>query len=220
MKKNRLLSPLCLAAAAALVLSGCGQSVADARTDAYSRISQMQGLSASQVQEYQAQLNSAADAAAIKHILESAQSVNDRQLAEEASADATASARAATISQLTTALSGATLVGTSPECLDMTITFNADGTWEGAAGESASCLGFISRPINENSYKERADVWEITAENGGTLMATSTNGWQLFAYYAVTVNGNSYRFEAVKRPQGDIVGVEGSHTFVLSSSSS
>ena len=51
-------------ACAALVLSGCGNSVSDDRAEAYASLSSMTSLSSSQAQEYKQRLTVAPDSAA------------------------------------------------------------------------------------------------------------------------------------------------------------
>ena len=53
-------------ACAALVLSGCGNSVSDDRAEAYASLSSMTSLSSSQAQEYKQRLTVAPDSAAIR----------------------------------------------------------------------------------------------------------------------------------------------------------
>lgn len=216
MKKNPLLSPLCLAAAAALVLSACGQSVEDARADAYNRLSQMPGLTASQVQEYEAQLNSAADTAAIKHILENAQQANDTKLADDVQATERASqavATAAAASKLKESLTGVTLIGTSPECLNMTLRLEND--FEGFQGTARQpgCLGIqdgMLDPVNISKATGHLSVQDLA----GTI---DKGPWVV--QYSVTVDeSGTYTFELVSGT--DRYGVQGRHTFVVSSPSS
>ena len=116
---------LSLAAGAALVLSACGgQSVEEARADAYASIQAMDGLSRSQIEEYEAQLNTAADTAAIDNIVANAQSASDEKLAADVRATAAASASAsasAAAEALKDELRDVTLVGTSPGCEGKTL---------------------------------------------------------------------------------------------------
>ncbi|WP_139738738.1 GA module-containing protein [Actinomyces wuliandei] len=220
--KNIPHRPLLLAAAAALALSGCGQSVEDARAEAYETLNSMEGLSTPQREEYQSQLNTASDNAAVDHILQEAQTTNNEELAQ----DATASAAAAAKQDLEDALSGVTLVGTSPECKDMTITFNADGTWSGEAGESRDCLKFGYYPTEDDDSFQRAEAWRVN-DDGQTVGAyKEADSLSVNAYYAVTIDGDTYTFEIAPynvrsgSTDGATAGVEGTHTFVVDSSSS
>ena len=89
-------------ACAALVLSGCGNSVSDDRAEAYASLSSMTSLSSSQAQEYKQRLTVAAKEAADDKIIKKTEA----------------------------ALSGTKLVGLSDECKGITIALNADKTVE------------------------------------------------------------------------------------------
>ena len=65
-------------ACAALVLSGCGNSVSDDRAEAYASLSSMTSLSTSRAQEYKQRLTVAPDSAAIKSVLAEAKAANEQ----------------------------------------------------------------------------------------------------------------------------------------------
>lgn len=221
MKKTPLL--LSLTACIALTLSACGGgSVEDDRASAYASIKAMDSLSVAQVEDYQQQLNSAADSTAIDNIVASAQTANEERRAEKAGASATAAASANAVDTLTTALVGVTLTGTSPECKDMTLTLEGDGTWTGTAGDDA-CLGFINRPV-KGSDNTVETYWQITGDDGGELVVTTSNGTnsgEVQAVYAVTVNNDGTVAMTAAPYQGtsDPVGVAGTHEFSPADSS-
>lgn len=221
MKTTPLL--LSLTACAALTLSGCGgHSVEDDRAKAYASIKAMDSLSAEQIENYEQQLNSAADSAAIDNIVANAQTINEQRRTEKASASATASASAAVIDTLKTSLVGASLTGTSAECKGMSLTLKDDGTWTGNAGDDA-CLGLINRPVKGSDFTVPT-YWKIVADNGGELLFTTsdgTNRGEVQAVYEVTVKGDGTVALTASPYQGtgDPVGVTGTHEFSPADSS-
>ena len=212
---------LSLTTCVALTLSACGgNSVEDDRASAYASIKAMDSLSAAQAEDYQQQLNSAADSTAIDNIVASAQTANEERRAEKASASATAEASANAVDTLTTALVGVTLTGTSLECKDMTLILKDDSTWTGTAGDDA-CLGLINRPV-KGSDNTVETYWQITG--GGELVVTTSNGTnagEVQAVYAVTVNNDGTVAMTAAPYQGtsDPVGVAGTHEFSPADSS-
>ncbi|VEG28510.1 hypothetical protein [Actinomyces howellii] len=228
MKKMSLTGCVSFVAVAALTLSACGgKSVEEARADAYATVESMEGLGRASRDTYEAQLNSAADQAAIDSIVAKAEAENNEELEEDARAEATASASAATIASIEDKLSGVTLRGTSPECKDKTITFNADGTWSGDAGDQY-CLGFESPITRYATQTERADYWHVTADNGGAVecLTNSDGTGRIFCRYSLTVSEDGvysfemnpyYLDESDKDPE--LYGVEGVHTFVVDEAS-
>ena len=115
---------------AALVLSGCGNSVSDDRAEAYASLSSMTSLSSSQAQEYKQRLTVAPDSAAIKSVLAEAKAANEKSQADKATAAAKKVANDKIIKKTEAALSGVTLVGLSDECKGITLTLKADKTWD------------------------------------------------------------------------------------------
>ena len=117
-------------ACAALVLSGCGNSVSDDRAEAYASLSSMTSLSSSQAQEYKQRLTVAPDSAAIKSVLAEAKAFNEKRRADDAAAAAKEAADGKIIKKTEAALSGTKLVGLSDECKEITLALNADKTVE------------------------------------------------------------------------------------------
>ena len=117
-------------ACAALVLSGCGNSVSDDRAEAYASLSSMTSLSSSQAQEYKQRLTVAPDSAAIKSVLAEAKAANEKSQADKATAAAKKVANDKIIKKTEAALSGVTLVGLSDECKGIALTLKADKTWD------------------------------------------------------------------------------------------
>ena len=115
---------------AALVLSGCGNSVSDDRAQAYASLSSMTSLSSSQAQEYKQRLTVAPDSAAIKSVLAEAKAANEKSQADKATAAAKKVANDKIIKKTEAALSGVTLVGLSDECKGIALTLKADKTWD------------------------------------------------------------------------------------------
>ena len=115
---------------AALVLSGCGNSVSDDRAEAYASLSSMTSLSSSQAQEYKQRLTVAPDSAAIKSVLAEAKAANEKSQADKATAAAKKVANDKIIKKTEAALSGVTLVGLSDECKGIALTLKADKTWD------------------------------------------------------------------------------------------
>ena len=117
-------------ACAALVLSGCGNSVSDDRAEAYASLSSMTSLSTSRAQEYKQRLTVAPDSAAIKSVLAEAKAANEKSQADKATAAAKKVANDKIIKKTEAALSGVTLVGLSDECKGIALTLKADKTWD------------------------------------------------------------------------------------------
>ena len=117
-------------ACAALVLSGCGNSVSDDRAQAYASLLSMTSLSTSRAQEYKQRLTVAPDSAAIKSVLAEAKAANDKSQADKATAAAKKVANDKIIKKTEAALSGVTLVGLSDACKGVTLTLKADKTWD------------------------------------------------------------------------------------------
>ena len=139
-------------ACAALVLSGCGNSVSDDRAEAYASLSSMTSLSSSQAQEYKQRLTVAPDSAAIKSVLAEAKAFNEKRRADDATAAAKEAADDKIIKKTEAALSGTKLVGLSDECKGITIALNADKT----VGINVS----PNRCVDPNGKN-----WEITVED-------------------------------------------------------
>ena len=117
-------------ACAALVLSGCGNSVSDDRAEAYASLSSMTSLGTSRAQEYKQRLTVAPDSAAIKSVLAEAKAANEKSQADKATAAAKEAADDKIIKKTEAALSGTKLVGLSDDCKGITIALNADKTVE------------------------------------------------------------------------------------------
>ena len=117
-------------ACAALVLSGCGNSVSDDRAQAYASLSSMTSLGTSRAQEYKQRLTVAPDSAAIKSVLAEAKAANEKSQADKATAAAKKVANDKIIKKTEAALSGVTLVGLSDECKGIALTLKADKTWD------------------------------------------------------------------------------------------
>ena len=140
-------------ACAALVLSGCGNSVSDDRAEAYASLSSMTSLSSSQAQEYKQRLTVAPDSAAIKSVLAEAKAFNEKRRADDAAAAAKEAADGKIIKKTEAALSGTKLVGLSDECKGITLALNADKTVEVNVSPN--------RCVDPNGKN-----WEITVGNG------------------------------------------------------
>ena len=117
-------------ACAALVLSGCGNSVSDDRAEAYASLSSMTSLGTSRAQESKQRLTVAPDSAAIKSVLAEAKAANEKSQADKATAAAKKVANDKIIKKTEAALSGVTLVGLSDECKGIALTLKADKTWD------------------------------------------------------------------------------------------
>ena len=117
-------------ACAALVLSGCGNSVSDDRAEAYASLSSMTSLGTSRAQESKQRLTVAHDSAAIKSVLAEAKAANEKSQADKATAAAKKVANDKIIKKTEAALSGVTLVGLSDECKGIALTLKADKTWD------------------------------------------------------------------------------------------
>ena len=165
-------------ACAALVLSGCGNSVSDDRAEAYASLSSMTSLSTSQAQEYKQRLTVAPDSAAIKSVLAEAKAANDKRRADDAAAAAKEAADDKIIKKTEAALSGTKLVGLSDDCKGITLALNADKTVEAEINVSPN-----------NCIDPNGKNWEITVEDWSgskPVLRFSSNP----SPYAVTLNGD------------------------------
>ena len=141
-------------ACAALVLSGCGNSVSDDRAEAYASLSSMTSLSSSQAQEYKQRLTVAPDSAAIKSVLAEAKAFNEKRRADDAAAAAKEAADGKIIKKTEAALSGVTLVGLSDACKGVTLTLKADKTWD-----------IKTDRIPNNCIDPTGETWKVTVED-------------------------------------------------------
>ena len=141
-------------ACAALVLSGCGNSVSDDRAQAYASLSSMTSLSSSQAQEYKQRLTVAPDSAAIKSVLAEAKDANEKRRADKATAAAKKVANDKIIKKTEAALSGVTLVGLSDACKGVTLTLKADKTWD-----------IKTDRIPNNCIDPTGETWKVTVED-------------------------------------------------------
>ena len=163
-------------ACAALVLSGCGNSVSDDRAEAYASLSSMTSLSSSQAQEYKQRLTVAPDSAAIKSVLAEAKAFNEKRRAGDATAAAKEAADGKIIKKTEAALSGIKLVGLSDDCKGITLALNADKTVEINVSPN--------RCVDPNGKN-----WEITVEEwakGKPVLRFSNDP----VAYSVTINGD------------------------------
>ena len=140
-------------ACAALVLSGCGNSVSDDRAEAYASLSSMTSLGTSRAQEYKQRLTVAPDSAAIKSVLAEAKAANEKSQADKATAAAKKVANDKIIKKTEAALSGVTLVGLSDECKGIALTLKADKTWDIK----------IDRTLN-NCINPKGKSWKVIVE--------------------------------------------------------
>ena len=141
-------------ACAALVLSGCGNSVSDDRAQAYASLSSMTSLSTSQAQEYKQRLTVAPDSAAIKSVLGEAKAANEKRRADNTAAAAKEAADDKIVKKTEAALSGVTLVGLSDECKGVTLTLKADKTWD-----------IKTDRIPNNCINPTGETWKVTVED-------------------------------------------------------
>jgi len=141
-------------ACAALVLSGCGNSVSDDRAEAYASLSSMTSLSTSRAQEYKQRLTVAPDSAAIKSVLAEAKAANEKSQADKATAAAKEAADDKIIKKTEAALSGVTLVGLSDACKGVTLTLKADKTWD-----------IKTDRIPNNCINPTGETWKVTVED-------------------------------------------------------
>ena len=163
-------------ACAALVLSGCGNSVSDDRAEAYASLSSMTSLSSSQAQEYKQRLTVAPDSAAIKSVLAEAKAFNEKRRADDAAAAAKEAADGKIIKKTEAALSGTKLVGLSDDCKGITLALNADKTVEINVSPN--------RCVDPNGKN-----WEISVEEwakGKPVLRFSNDP----VAYSVTINGD------------------------------
>ena len=163
-------------ACAALVLSGCGNSVSDDRAEAYASLSSMTSLSTSRAQEYKQRLTVAPDSAAIKSVLAEAKAANEKSQANNAAAAAKEAADGKIIKKTEAALAGTKLVGLSDDCKGITLALNADKTVEINVSPN--------RCVDPNGKN-----WEITVEEwakGKPVLRFSNDP----VAYAVTLNGD------------------------------
>ena len=141
-------------ACAALVLSGCGNSVSDDRAQAYASLSSMTSLSTSRAQEYKQRLTVAPDSAAIKSVLAEAKAANEKSQADKAAAAAKEAADDKIVKKTEAALSGVTLVGLSDACKGVTLTLKADKTWD-----------IKTDRIPNNCIDPTGETWKVTVED-------------------------------------------------------
>ena len=141
-------------ACAALVLSGCGNSVSDDRAEAYASLSSMTSLGTSRAQEYKQRLTVAPDSAAIKSVLAEAKAANEKSQADKAAAAAKEAADDKIIKKTEAALSGVTLVGLSDACKGVTLTLKADKTWD-----------IKTDRIPNNCIDPTGETWKVTVED-------------------------------------------------------
>ena len=163
-------------ACAALVLSGCGNSVSDDRAQAYASLSSMTSLSTSRAQEYKQRLTVAPDSAAIKSVLAEAKAANEKSQADKAAAAAKEAADDKIVKKTEAALSGTKLVGLSDDCKGITLALNADKTVEINVSPN--------RCVDPNGKN-----WEITVEEwakGKPVLRFSNDP----VAYSVTINGD------------------------------
>ena len=163
-------------ACAALVLSGCGNSVSDDRAQAYASLSSMTSLSSSQAQEYKQRLTVAPDSAAIKSVLAEAKATNQEKQADARKEAAKKVEDDKLIKKTEAALSGTKLVGLSDECKEITLALNADKTVEVNVSPN--------RCVDPNGKN-----WEITVEEwakGKPVLRFSNDP----VAYSVTINGD------------------------------
>jgi lipoprotein len=163
-------------ACAALVLSGCGNSVSDDRAEAYASLSSMTSLGTSRAQEYKQRLTVAPDSAAIKSVLAEAKAANEKSQADKAAAAAKEAADDKIVKKTEAALSGTKLVGLSDDCKGITLALNADKTVEINVSPN--------RCVDPNGKN-----WEITVEEwakGKPVLRFSNDP----VAYSVTINGD------------------------------
>ena len=163
-------------ACAALVLSGCGNSVSDDRAEAYASLSSMTSLSSSQAQEYKQRLTVAPDSAAIKSVLAEAKATNQEKQADARKEAAKKAEDDKLIKKTEAALSGTKLVGLSDECKGITVSLNADKTVEVNVSPN--------RCVDPNGKN-----WEITVEEwakGKPVLRFSNDP----VAYSITINGD------------------------------
>ena len=163
-------------ACAALVLSGCGNSVSDDRAEAYASLSSMTSLSSSQAQEYKQRLTVAPDSAAIKSVLAEAKATNQEKQADARKEAAKKVEDDKLIKKTEAALSGTKLVGLSDECKEITLALNADKTVEVNVSPN--------RCVDPNGKN-----WEITVgewAKGKPVLRFSNDP----VAYSVTINGD------------------------------
>ena len=141
-------------ACAALVLSGCGNSVSDDRAQAYASLSSMTSLSTSRAQEYKQRLTVAPDSAAIKSVLAEAKAANEKSQADKAAAAAKEAADDKIVKKTEAALSGVTLVGLSDACKGVTLTLKTDKTWD-----------IKTDRIPNNCIDPTGETWKVTVED-------------------------------------------------------
>ena len=174
-------------ACAALVLSGCGNSVSDDRAEAYASLSSMTSLSSSQAQEYKQRLTVAPDSAAIKSVLAEAKAANEKSQANNAAAAAEQAADDKIIKQTEAAITGVKLVGLSDECEGVTLTLKADKTWDitkqgdGCIKPQGKYWGIASGPElvftddKDDLYGSLAEKYPLTINGDGTVTIQGSN---------------------------------------------
>ena len=141
-------------ACAALVLSGCGNSVSDDRAEAYASLSSMTSLGTSRAQEYKQRLTVAPDSAAIKSVLAEAKAANEKSQADKAAAAAKEAADDKIVKKTEAALSGVTLVGLSDACKGVTLTLKAGKTWD-----------IKTDRIPNNCIDPTGETWKVIVED-------------------------------------------------------
>ena len=178
-------------ACAALVLSGCGNSVSDDRAEAYASLSSMTSLSSSQAQEYKQRLTVAPDSAAIKSVLAEAKAFNEKRRADDAAAAAKEAADSKIIKKIEAALVGRKMVG-GPTCSNMTLVFNADKTWSlSSSNEKDICDG----SGNFRPSPELYPYWSIWVDTENVVFmkfsgSKEPTGDESTEDYQLTLNGD------------------------------
>ena len=179
-------------ACAALVLSGCGNSVSDDRAEAYASLSSMTSLDEDQADKYKEKLTSAPDSAAIKSVLAEAKATNDREHARKVKADAKEAADSKIIKKIEAAFVGRKMVG-SPTCPNMTLVFNADKTWSrSSSNEKDFCDGSGDFSPSPEIYPYWR-IW-IDTENVAFIEFSGSKeepkGGESTVNYQLTLNGD------------------------------
>ena len=181
-------------ACAALVLSGCGNSVSDDRAEAYASLSSMTSLGTSRAQEYKQRLTVAPDSAAIKSVLAEAKAANEKSQADKATAAAKKVANDKIIKKTEAALSGVTLVGLSDECKGIALTLKADKTWDIKIDRTLNnCINPIGKSwkviVEEDRYGNKP-VLQFSRDDRSYVLTLNGDG-------TVSIN-NSAKFTITK----------------------
>jgi lipoprotein len=157
-------------ACAALVLSGCGNSVSDDRAQAYASLSSMSSLSTSQAQEYKQRLTVAPDSAAIKSVLAEAKAANDKEATRKASVDKE-------LKDTEVAITGVKLVGTTGACVDVILVFNADKTWQTSGNNSQNpCIPHDYKYWGISKYTDSDAHYLVFRNDKDTNLNSNSNG--------------------------------------------